>query len=173
MPLFFQKGENGSPPGPEHMTMHGMDAHLPLLGSRERGRGRPSPLPLPSPMLLVRIKPHTGPDHRRGIVLTDVHYLFFWVPGLAGDHSISRSACKRCLTVGKPLLSERERRDMGRSIDVLRTFKSWRLLGNLDYVSNETKYDSAAMTFRKGSHLEGLGCTEIKTCIGSVMAILK
>lgn len=47
------------------------------------------------------------------------------------------------------------------------------MLGKLDHVSNETKYDSAGMTFRKGSHLEGLRCTEIKTCIGSVMAILK
>lgn len=140
------------PQAREHLTMHGMDAHLPLLGSCELGRGRPSPLPLSSPMLLVRIKPNTGPDHRRGIVLTDIHYLFFRVPGLAGNHSISRSACKCCLTVGKPLLSEKERWDMGRSIDVLRTFKSWRLLGNLDHVSNETKYDSAEMSFRKGSH---------------------
>lgn len=45
---------------------------------------------------------------RKRETLTGFHYLFFRVPWLTGNYSISWSSCKCCLTVCKPLLSERD-----------------------------------------------------------------
>lgn len=39
---------------------------------------------------------------------------------------------------------------MGRSTDVPRTFKTWRMSEKLDHASNKTKYNSAGMTLGKG-----------------------
>lgn len=56
--------------------------------------------------------------------LKDFYYLFFWIPWLTGNYSISWSSSKCCLTICKPLLSEGDT-DIGKFSNVLRMCYHW------------------------------------------------